>query len=631
MFFYFMVYFYYRGSVDVRRNRRKNMYLFLFILLCSLGLGYAFLRTELSINGTADFLDARWDVHFANLVVNPNSVALSTGNTAATISASTTEVTYAITLNEPGDFYEFTVDAVNAGNMDAMIDTISSKMGGADITTLPAYMEYSVAYSDGIELAPNQCLKAGETDTYKVHIGFKKEISASDLTGQVENKTFSFSVTYVQADSRAVIVNHPRTLFDTVSKNAVIDNISSTYVTNANGIQFNANSSDTNGRGVYMRAGTENDSYPIYYYRGNVNNNNVIFANLCWKIVRTTETGGVKLLYDGPPDNNGVCDNSYNLLPEQSDINNAVSVPFNTFNNDTASPAYVGYMYGDVYTISHGSGDTYWYVGPDVTYANGTYTLVNKDSYNISVEEIINDNEDLFYRHYTCGSYTETTCTNVMYIFSVVGTVFSYITLSGGKKVEDALSEMFSNSSNTTSSTVKIAIDNWYSSTMTSYTSYLEDTIWCNDRSISSLGGWNPNGGNMNHDLYFSGYNRANVTYHPSLQCTNKNDSFTVNESNVGNGDLTYPVGLLTSDEALLAGGESYLGNSRYYWLGSPSSVINDGDTLIYGSSVNDYGGIEMNSYIGGSGSPVRPSISLKQGTMVSGGTGTYADPYIVE
>ena len=193
----------------MRRNRRKNVYLLLFILVCSLGIGYAFLRTELSINGTADFLDARWDIHFNNLVVNPNSVELSTGNTAATISASTTEVTYAVTLKEPGDFYEFTVDAVNAGTMDAMIDTISSKMGGVEITTLPAYMEYSVSYSDDIPLAPNQYLKAGTTEKYKVHIGFKKEINASDLTGQVENKTFSFSVTYVQADENAVNVSHP--------------------------------------------------------------------------------------------------------------------------------------------------------------------------------------------------------------------------------------------------------------------------------------------------------------------------------------------------------------------------------------------------------------------------------------
>ncbi len=193
----------------MKKNRRKNMVLFLFILLCSLGIGYAFLRTELSINGTADFLDARWDIHFNNLVINPDSVELSTGNTAATISASTTEVTYAVTLKEPGDFYEFTVDAVNAGTIDGMIDNISSKMGGVEITTLPAYMEYSVTYSDGLMLVPNQYLKAGETETYKVHIGFKKDINASDLTGQVESKTFSFSVSYVQADENAVEVCSP--------------------------------------------------------------------------------------------------------------------------------------------------------------------------------------------------------------------------------------------------------------------------------------------------------------------------------------------------------------------------------------------------------------------------------------
>ena len=198
----------------MRRNRRKNMYLFLFILLCSLGIGYAFLRTELTINGTADFLDARWDIHFNNVVINPNSVELSTGNTAATISTSTTEVTYAVTLKEPGDFYEFTVDAVNVGSMDAMIDTISSKMGGVEITTLPAYMEYYVTYSDGVALAQNQYLKAGETETYKVHIGFKKDINASDLTGQVENKTLSFSVTYVQADNTAVKVPHAESFAD---------------------------------------------------------------------------------------------------------------------------------------------------------------------------------------------------------------------------------------------------------------------------------------------------------------------------------------------------------------------------------------------------------------------------------
>ncbi len=57
--------------------------------------------------------------------------------------------------------------------------------------------------------------------------------------------------------------------------------------------------SETNGLGVLTRNGTENDEYPIYYYRGDIDNNNVIFGGYCWKMVRSTVTGGVRLIYNG--------------------------------------------------------------------------------------------------------------------------------------------------------------------------------------------------------------------------------------------------------------------------------------------------------------------------------------------
>ena len=38
-----------------------------------------------------------------------------------------------------------------------------------------------------------------------------------------------------------------------------------------------------------------------------LNSNNVIFANHCWQILRTTDTGGVKLIYNGEPDSEGKC------------------------------------------------------------------------------------------------------------------------------------------------------------------------------------------------------------------------------------------------------------------------------------------------------------------------------------
>jgi hypothetical protein len=209
----------------MKKYKRKDVFILLVVFICSLGIGFSFLRTELKINGTATVNDMRWNIYFDHLVVDSNSVELSTGNMAASISTNRTEVTYAVTLKKPGDFYDFTVDAVNDGTLDAMIDTISSEMGGVEIMSLPSYMEYSVTYSDGVPLEQYQYLKAGEIKTYKVHIGFKKDINASDLTGQVESNSFSFSVTYVQADDNA---QEKKSLFEYHDWDTIVSNIKST-------------------------------------------------------------------------------------------------------------------------------------------------------------------------------------------------------------------------------------------------------------------------------------------------------------------------------------------------------------------------------------------------------------------
>ncbi len=102
----------------------------------------------------------------------------------------------------------------------------------------------------------------------------------------------------------------PKTLYTEIAKSAVLDNIQSKFVTATTGIDFGQISSDTNGKGVYTLNSTKDDAYPVHYYRGAVTNNNVKFAGLCWKIVRTTSTGGVKLIYNGSTDANGYCTNT---------------------------------------------------------------------------------------------------------------------------------------------------------------------------------------------------------------------------------------------------------------------------------------------------------------------------------
>ncbi len=408
-----------------------------------------------------------------------------------------------------------------------------------------------------------------------------------------------------------------QSIYRAIGSQSVMDNVASEFVSSSNGINFSSAPSNTNGKGIYTRAGTENNEYPIYYYRGEIDNNHVKFAGFCWKIVRTTGTGGVKLIYNGVPSSDGTCSNT----------GKASQIGTSAFNSSYTSPADVGYMYGTRYTsssksMSSSSGFVY---GNDVTYENGVYTLTDT----MTSTGWSSDYKTIATKyHYTCFT-TGNTCSSVYYIhnFGSSNTAY-YLTLSGGKNIEDAKSEMFTN---TTNSMVKDTIDTWYQNNMTAYTDYLEDTVWCNDRSILSgpLKGKDEDS-SSNTYTYFSARGRNFVSpYKPSVICPNINDSFTVSSSN-GNGALTYPVALLTADEATLAGhgrsgysSSSYLYTGQWCWALSPYYFHDYYATEFYVNS-------NLSNYIVNYGYGVRPSVSLKPGIMISGGDGTSEDPYEV-
>ena len=132
----------------MRNRKKKNHYLFILLLLVvGLGIGYALIATDLTITGIGKFQNQTWDVHFEDLVLNPNNVTLSTGDVAATIDQTTlTDITFTVTLQEPGDFYEFEVAASNLGTIDAMVGLVTNNLNGNPISTtnpVPAYARYT--------------------------------------------------------------------------------------------------------------------------------------------------------------------------------------------------------------------------------------------------------------------------------------------------------------------------------------------------------------------------------------------------------------------------------------------------------------------------------------------------------
>ena len=359
----------------------------------------------------------------------------------------------------------------------------------------------------------------------------------------------------------------------------------------------------------YTGNGSATYANKVYFMTGGTNNN-VLFANFCWKIVRTTDTGGVKLIYNGKP-TDGKCNN----IDENTAIGNSA------FNINDNLPAYVGYMYNTVYESNNEEANANSLYGNYVSYQNGVYTL----------KETSNTLDD--YHHYTCNNETGE-CETVRYYYYVYsgyyGSNYDYIELNGTESVEVALNEMLSNDNvNTKDSTVKAYIDNWYEENMTDYTKYLEDTVFCNDRSISSLGGWNHDGGSLSEGLQFKGYDISLE----DLICSNNTDKFTVSKS-IGNGKLKYPIGLLSYSEAKMFT-NTERENDIDYWLISPfcfNCEAEDGDKYALMRAVR-YIGISYAgslSNISDEYNVVRPSISLVPGIEYSSGDGTVDAPFVI-
>ncbi len=496
--------------------------------------------------------------------------------------------------------------------------------------------------------------------------------------------------------------------------------------------------------GLYTGEGANTYANPVYYYKGNVENNNVLFGGFCWKIVRTTETGGVKIVYNGvqkdfyestlllneseyanltndanypytfdstnktwtstntgtnsstvtftaPSNGNYVLNYDLDMSSSQDyiyveifkdnvsqgkftgvtygqiifsnlDTTNTIKIVFtrkksytygsrnnvifsfgkaigdpvkscnntgtdsqigtSTFNNDYNSPAYVGYMYNTVYPTSSKSMSSQSNIvfGNSFNYNsnNGTYTL--KDTKTVATwssgYNTINNN------HYTCMT-TGTTCSSIYYVFYTNSSTAYYITLTNGKTVNDALNEMlYADDVNKNDSTIKAYIDNWYENNLIDYEDKLEkDTVFCNDRGIYSLNGWNPDGGSISNDLEFKNYGASNQ----SLVCANETDRFSMSNAKAR---LRHPIGLLSVPELSLAGyGIShYFNNGQLVWLGSPGDF--------YGSGGYAFGWMAGGNGLGIGGvyesGVVRPSVSLKPNTYFSSGDGSFTNPFVI-
>lgn len=182
----------------IRRKVNKPLLYFVFFVFASVTVGYAALSTTLSITGKGTLSKNSWDIHFENLVIVDNGASAVT--TAPTIDSTKTKVSFNITLSKPGDTYEFTVDAVNKGTIDAMLSGFSTTSLTAD---QQKYLTYTVTYGDGATISTKDYLKKGTSETIRVRVRFRDDLTSADLPSSAETLNLTATLVYVQADSTA--------------------------------------------------------------------------------------------------------------------------------------------------------------------------------------------------------------------------------------------------------------------------------------------------------------------------------------------------------------------------------------------------------------------------------------------
>ena len=169
---------------------KRHYKLFIFVLILFLSIGFAYLTANLNINGTVTFRDNIWDVHLENIEVESGSTDADT----PTINNDEDTVNFTVSLTRPGDYYEFYVDVVNDGTMDATLDsTYKTTLTGDYLTNL----NYAVTYYSNRELTEGDLLRAGCKERIKVRLEYEYDVNSYT---QLNDISLYFRVNYKKTD-----------------------------------------------------------------------------------------------------------------------------------------------------------------------------------------------------------------------------------------------------------------------------------------------------------------------------------------------------------------------------------------------------------------------------------------------
>ena len=556
-------------------------------LICIMAIAFAAFSTTLNINGTSS-IESNWNVVFTNIqeLSKTNGVMINTAPTA-----SGTTATFDVSLEKPGDFIEYQITIENQGTLDAIIEDINASETGSD----------AIKFEIG-NIRIGDILLKQESTTFNIKISYD-----SSITSQPEktNNKLTVDIDYVQNVGQEITpsdpeIEKPLTLVDAILENSTPQN--------DNEIDFGKTSEEDGTKGLYYTNQNTEDGKTVYYYRGAVENNYVKFGSFY----------GSSCTYNGQ-------DVTYVDIENQTGSDNPTE--------EQCLSTNVCIVAG-IYSFVGITDEMCSEVGGIVTPEKAVFTADNK---NDIYWKIIRINEDrsvrLIYQGTTPNASEEDAAIGES-AFNNIYNDNAYVGYMYGTAGSSSYEETHANVND---STIKTVLDNWYEENLLSYDSYITDSGFCGDRSI-----YEGEGTSMN-TTYYGVYNRLYINKTPQFSCPQSNDLYTTSSSNKGNKSLDYPIGLITADEAVYAGGVYNKNNSSYYlstgeayWTMSPWSFqfysitgdTNDRDWYAINGYV--YGQLD-NDFVSNGNFSVRPVINLKSGIEIISGDGTSSNPYVIK
>lgn len=180
---------------EKKRKKRYIIILLLILLLMGVTAGYAVITTNLNINGVSHIKNVTiWDVHFENLEISKGSVEATI---PPSIDSSKTKIYYAVNLEKPGDFYEFTVDLKNSGGIDARLENLPIISGISK--EQEKFVTYTVSHADDSPIIIGEVTETGQARKFKIHIGIDRSVTNEQMPEEKQVLILSVDIPYKQA------------------------------------------------------------------------------------------------------------------------------------------------------------------------------------------------------------------------------------------------------------------------------------------------------------------------------------------------------------------------------------------------------------------------------------------------